>query len=98
MNVAISRVRCLLVIVGDADTVVRGASEVFGPILAAAERLGGRVGPGVVVNACSKLRMGSATVRFSKSRSATSGRAGVNPGPGQRQRSIKTPRPANDAN
>lgn len=89
VNVAISRARCLLVIVGDADTVVRGGSEVFEPILAAAERLGGRVGPGAVVNACSKLRIGSATVRFSKSKRDTSRKARLNAARRQHRGSTK---------
>lgn len=72
VNVAISRARRLLVIVGDASTVIPGAPELFGPVLNSAERLGGRVGPGAVVNACSKLHLGAATVRFSKSNAAKS--------------------------
>jgi hypothetical protein len=70
VNVAMSRAKKLLVIVGDMDTVIRGGSKLFGPIAAHFEARGLIVGPGAMVTACGKAKLRSSVLRFGRPASA----------------------------
>src|SRR5579875_229709 len=66
VNVAISRARKLLVIVGDSKTVMGGAPELFGPLFEHAQQDGLVVGVGAVVTACQRVGIRSQVQKLSK--------------------------------
>jgi len=74
VNVAVSRAKKLLVVVGDMETVVRGGSDLFGPIVSRIEARGLIIEPGAIVLACSKLKLPSSVLRFGRPRVASSAR------------------------
>jgi len=55
VNVAISRAKKILVIVGDSKTVIGGAPELFGPLFEHAKEEGLVAGVGAVVTACQRV-------------------------------------------
>src|SRR5204862_1349211 len=66
VNVAISRARKLLVIVGDSKTVIGGAPELFGPLFAHAQESGLVAGVGAVVTACQRVGIRSQVQKLSR--------------------------------
>ncbi len=66
VNVAISRAKKLLVIVGDSRTVIGGAPELFGPLFEHCQREGLVVGVGAVVTACQRVGIRSQVQKLSK--------------------------------
>jgi hypothetical protein len=66
VNVAISRAKKLLVIVGDSRTVIGGAPELFGPLFEHCQDEGLVAGVGAVVTACQRVGIRSQVQRLSK--------------------------------
>src|SRR5215831_6809956 len=66
VNVAISRAKKLLVIVGDSRTVIGGAPELFGPLFEHCQEEGLVAGVGAVVTACQRVGIRSQVQRLSK--------------------------------
>ncbi|MFZ0217881.1 MAG: DEAD/DEAH box helicase family protein, partial [Candidatus Dormiibacterota bacterium] len=66
VNVAISRARKLLVIVGDSRTVIGGAPELFGPLFEHARENGLVAGVGAVVTACQRVGVRSQVQKLSR--------------------------------
>jgi hypothetical protein len=66
VNVAISRAKKLLVIVGDSRTVIGGAPELFGPLFEHCQQEGLVAGVGAVVTACQRVGIRSQVQRLSK--------------------------------
>ena len=68
VNVAISRAKKMLVIVGDSKTVIGGAPELFGPLFEHAKEEGLVAGVGAVVTACQRVGIRSHVQRLSRPR------------------------------
>jgi AAA domain len=66
VNVAVSRAKKLLLVVGDMSTVIKGGSELFRPIAEHINARGLIVGPGAMVTACGKLQLRSSVLRFGR--------------------------------
>jgi DNA polymerase III delta prime subunit len=66
VNVAVSRAKKLLVIVGDSKTVIGGAPELFGPLFEHAKAEGLVAGVGAVVTACQRVGIRSHVQRLSR--------------------------------
>ncbi|MDQ6876835.1 MAG: DEAD/DEAH box helicase family protein [Candidatus Dormibacteraeota bacterium] len=74
VNVAMSRAKKLLVVVGDMDTVIKGGSELFGPIATHIQARGLVAGPGAIVKACGEAKIPSLVARFGRPGGALKGR------------------------
>ncbi|MGI8564031.1 MAG: AAA domain-containing protein [Candidatus Dormibacter sp.] len=74
VNVAISRAKKLLVVVGDSKTVIGGAPELFGPLFEHAKEEGLVAGVGAVVTACQRVGVRSQVQRLSRPRRGERGR------------------------
>ena len=72
VNVAMSRAKKLLVVVGDMDTVIKGGSDLFGPIAAHIKARGLIIGPGAMVTACGKVELRSSVLQFGRPSVASS--------------------------
>ena len=68
VNVAVSRAKKLLVIVGDSKTVIGGAPELFGPLFEHCKQEGLVAGVGAVVTACQRVGVRSEVQRLSRPR------------------------------
>ena len=66
VNVAVSRAKKLLVIVGDSKTVIGGAPELFGPLFEHCKQEGLVAGVGAVVTACQRVGIRSQVQRLSR--------------------------------
>src|SRR5262245_36332902 len=66
VNVAISRAKKRLVIVGDSKTVIGGAPELFGPLFEHCKEEGLVAGVGAVVTACQRVGIRSQVQRLSR--------------------------------
>ncbi|TME67626.1 MAG: hypothetical protein E6I50_09255 [Chloroflexi bacterium] len=66
VNVAISRAKKILVIVGDSKTVIGGAPELFGPLFEHCKEEGLVAGVGAVVTACQRVGIRSQVQRLSR--------------------------------
>ena len=66
VNVAISRAKKILVIVGDSKTVIGGAPELFGPLFEHCKDEGLVAGVGAVVTACQRVGIRSQVQRLSR--------------------------------